>query len=1191
MQPDLRAAICRVEVGGSVGTGALVAPGVVLTALHVVADRQPQVTPIPGTITLSFPERAVVGTLLPDRWDASADWALIAVDPALTARPIPLADAPGSGLSWETHGFPEAQPVDGMVIGGRISNHAGRYYEIPALQLYSDEAAAAGGMPVRGLSGAPVLVDGALVGVLRASLLKEGKNVAGTLYACPSRLAAQAASDLLPWPDPCAGLPGLPAAAYARLPAQPFRSLLPYGPGEAALLAGRCREIRALLGLISGPGAPVLVIHGPAGVGKSSLLQGGLLSRLGASARYARRSPNGLLADLRGLLGCGAGDEISAWKAAEQAGPLSLLLDQVEEAWTHPQGDHDEVGDLLATLGPALCGTDGPRGRLILALRKEWEPDLRERLRGWQGLGWETYGLTRLDRASAQEVVGWLEREPALQARYRLSVEPGLPARIADDLLSDPDSPVAPLLQILLTRLWEGASPDADGRRHFTVEAWQTLRREGIYLDDFLKRQLGELERRLPTAVASGLALDLLAFHVGAQLSSVSRSREDLAARYGAGRAAEIGALCTAARELYLLADAGDHGSRLAHDTLAPVVRTAFDRSTAPGQRASALLEGLARVPDASLDASELRLLDQGASGMRAWTPEESARVEGARATIRRDARLRLLGAVVAGGLVLGLLALLAVNLREGERREAAEARAGAARAQVAWQRSRHAREEGDPWAAIAAIREALSASNADDPMRPTYAAGLLDAALAGPVRALREEPAAGGAAFSPDGRWMATVRQGEARVWEGLWGGAPRLAGRRIGQVGAGINPLATPLWSEESDRLFLGRGLGEPLLACAAPGLDPCSDAGVLPDEDGAALAIAAYDDIASGKFERAAVNGDHELLYRAGLVLGVDRSARHIVGIWEVKRPSRLMSLSPDAAWFATWRDDPGQGAKAVEVWSGAPVAEPTTASAGTSPMPRSTLACGDPSVHLSLLDYQSFEIRGPEGARAFGPWGQQAWPAALLVASACQQAGGVEFQGEDVLFRLPAGALHVGAAGIAVDRAGEDGGSPVQIPSIDAGWAVLSMALDPGLELVAVGNGSIESQDLTTGDVRPPGSVELYSARSGDRVAGPWWAPTPVVGIRFTEDGGRILATLEDGTTLAWPARLQDPASADLLVSVFGACDEASDDSGAKLVSCPAAAGLATLQAFQDPAVQAVFRHLDDPRAWRGGAARP
>lgn len=1184
MLPELRAAICRVEVGGSVGTGALVAPGVVLTALHVVADRQPQVAPIPGTITLSFPEGAVGGTLLESRWDGQADWALIATDRQLAARPIPLADASGSGVAWETHGFPEAQPVDGMVIGGRIANHAGRYYEIPALQLYSDEAAAAGGMPVRGLSGAPVLVDGALVGVLRASLLEKGRNVAGTLYACPARLAAQAAPDLLPWPDPCAGLPGLPAERYARLPAQPFRSLLPYGPEEAALLGGRCREIRALLGMIGGPGPPVLVIHGPAGVGKSSLLQGGLLSRLGGAARYARRSPGGLLADLRGLLGCGVGEEIAAWKAAEQAGPLSLLLDQVEEAWTHPQGDHDEVGDLLAALGPALCGADGPRGRLILALRKEWEPDLRDRLRGWQGLGWETYGLSRLDRASVQEVVGWIEREPTLQARYRLSVEPGLAARVADDLMSDPDSPVAPLLQILLTRLWEGATPDVDGRRHFTAAAWQTLRREGIYLEDFLKRQLGELERRLPAAVGSGLALDLLAFHVGAQLSSVSRSREDVAARYGAGRAAEIGALDTAARELYLLADAGDHGSRLAHDTLAPVVRTAFDRSTAPGQRASALLEGLARVPDASLDASELRMLDEGASGMRAWTAEESARVAGARARIRREAQVRRRAGVLAGVLVLGVLALLVVNLREGQRRASAEARAGAARAQGAWQRSRRARESDDPWAAFTALQEALSVSNLDDPLRSTYGTGLMDACLASPIHTLQLGSSATSAAFSPDGRWLATVRHDEVQIWEMRWGGVPTLAGHLEHHGEGGFDAGVTPIWSADGASLALGRGTDEPLLSCAVPALDPCADAGVLPDDDGAALAIAAYDDIAAGKFEGAAVDGERELLYRDGLVVGVDRGARRIAGLWGLRRPMRLMALSPDASWFSSWRTSPGQETTTVEVWSARPLAEPAVAAVQQRPVGRqAALTCGDPRFRFNILSSLLFEVYGPDGTRVFAMRGTRTWPVALLVASACEQASSMELRGEELQIRLPAGLLRISDDGVLVARPGDDAALPLQLPAIEASWEAADLALDPALELVAVGNGSVEVQDLTTADVRPPGSVELYSARTGDRVAGPWWAPSWVRGIHFSEDGSRVLATDGDGAALAWPAKLQGPASADLLIAALSACDEAGDSGATRLVSCPSAAGLDSLRTSSDPAIQAVFRHFSDPRA--------
>ena len=61
-----------------------------------------------------------------------------------------------------------------------------------AYELYSDQAAAALGDPLNGLSGAPCLVDGAVVAIIRSNLVVLNTEsglpvhiVAGKLYACP----------------------------------------------------------------------------------------------------------------------------------------------------------------------------------------------------------------------------------------------------------------------------------------------------------------------------------------------------------------------------------------------------------------------------------------------------------------------------------------------------------------------------------------------------------------------------------------------------------------------------------------------------------------------------------------------------------------------------------------------------------------------------------------------------------------------------------------------------------------------------------------------------------------------------------------------------------------------------------------------------------------------------------------------
>jgi TolB-like protein/Flp pilus assembly protein TadD len=191
MNKQIRQAICRIDVtqdAGSVsrGTGTLVGPGLVLTALHVVADRR--ATPparYPGKITLTFPDHQTEAEIHEAFMDPGADWVLLKCAQPPTIEPVSLGRLKQSGIDWETYGFPDANPRDGMVQTGRVEAWDGLLEGSTALQLFSEEAAAGNGAPVKGLSGAPVFVGTWLVGHMRFALMQDGRTVAGTLYACP----------------------------------------------------------------------------------------------------------------------------------------------------------------------------------------------------------------------------------------------------------------------------------------------------------------------------------------------------------------------------------------------------------------------------------------------------------------------------------------------------------------------------------------------------------------------------------------------------------------------------------------------------------------------------------------------------------------------------------------------------------------------------------------------------------------------------------------------------------------------------------------------------------------------------------------------------------------------------------------------------------------------------------------------
>ncbi|MCC6454684.1 MAG: CHAT domain-containing protein [Caldilineaceae bacterium] len=397
---------------------------------------------------------------------------------------------------------------------------------------------------------------------------------------------------------------GLPALPKLALPASPYRYLDWYRREDAELFFGRGHDIRSLYNSLTATDSPpITLFYGQSGVGKSSLLAAGLLPRLEQSHTlvYLRRDP------AKGLLGTlisppsplrSTGSQLR-WRDVEAQAkkPLLVVLDQVEEYRTRPNPTlPQEMEQLLAAL-QELFGdpTQRPQGKLLLSFRKEWLAEIEKQLTEAKLPHAKVY-LKRLDRRGILDVIMGPTRIARLQDQYHLTVEEGLAELIADDLLADQEAAVAPTLQILLTRLWERATAQSDESPHFDGELYDRLRDEGLGLDDFLDHQLDSL-RQIETAVVdSGLALDLLVFHTTEHGTAGQHAASELRAAYH-HQEAIIANLVRQCQALYLLTDPaqGEPGSepvtRLAHDTLAPLVRARYETSDAPGQRARRILE------------------------------------------------------------------------------------------------------------------------------------------------------------------------------------------------------------------------------------------------------------------------------------------------------------------------------------------------------------------------------------------------------------------------------------------------------------------------------------------------------------------------------------------------------------------------------------------------------------------------
>lgn len=664
--PSGYSAIARIDAtfagGISRGTGFLVGDSLALTAYHVVADRKRALergeVVVASAILLTFPggpscqdpdqKNQAEATVEEGCLDANADFALLRLKwrkGSTPPEPLPLSltTSVNLGSAWHTFGYPDDDP-EGIVSSGEFDDAEAIHQGAAAFQLYSRNAAAGKGAHESGYSGAPVLVSGeeetiAAVGLLRSALMDGDHNsVAGTLFGCPvaSVLKNERVASLLPLPDPVLGLPGLPRR---RLPEKPCRYLMWFTEDEAEVFFGRNRELAQVYRRLIDENEPrILLLYGQAGVGKSSFLDAGLQPRLKwyHEVIYLRREATQTLAEtLKEKLAASPGDSLAAaWQAkeAKDGRPLIVIFDQLEEIYSRPNNQApQELAQFCAEVARLYPEQGvGVRGRLVLSFRKEWYAELQKVLEA-NGLSYSRVFLQALDRPSAIEAILGLTKTERLVNQYGLQVSPALAEMMADTLLADPGSPIAPTLQILLTKMWDKACAVSRNSPHFTLEDFVALKKDGLGLGDFLDQQLANLKAAHPDWVSSGLALDLLYQHVTPALTGRECSFEELVALYQ-DRGSILPDLLQGLKEQALLVDTSQdndqRATHLCHDTLALQVQQRYAASDKPGQRARRILENhLAEWKEGSwtgsLDRGTLALVENGLGGMRVPTSTE----------------------------------------------------------------------------------------------------------------------------------------------------------------------------------------------------------------------------------------------------------------------------------------------------------------------------------------------------------------------------------------------------------------------------------------------------------------------------------------------------------------------------------------------------------------------------------------
>ncbi len=229
----------------------------------------------------------------------------------------------------------------------------------------------------------------------------------------------------------------------------PYKGLRPFAEADARDFCGRNALTDELVAVVEQ--SKFVMVVGPSGSGKSSLVQAGLVPRLRATgSRVATMTPGEHpSANLRGALRAVAVRpppvdspiaELTA-VAGEASSQLALVVDQLEEAWTLAVDDDERERFLLMLASPP------PGVRVVSTLRADFfDRPLSHPLLG-PVVAKSSFGVTPMTVAELAAAVA----EPA--AAEGVSFEPALEAEIVAEMAMHPAS--LPLLQFALSELFE----------------------------------------------------------------------------------------------------------------------------------------------------------------------------------------------------------------------------------------------------------------------------------------------------------------------------------------------------------------------------------------------------------------------------------------------------------------------------------------------------------------------------------------------------------------------------------------------------------------------------------------------------------------------------------------------------------------------------------------------------------------
>lgn len=428
-----------------------------------------------------------------------------------------------------------------------------------------------------------------------------------------------------------------------------FKGLTPLQLNDAQVFFGRNREIRTLYKYYSEHNSnEVLLLYGKSGVGKSSLLQAGLLARLPEdTVRFIR-----------------IGESDFSLFVTEKLDKVKLLiLDQFEKILETPE-------EQLSNIASFLQDRFQKGTKLIFSFRKDYLAEMLHLIEMW-ALPNRRLFLPPLSSTAIKEIVEFLHRIPQEKKDYFFVNPKGLGEAIATHL-KDTEGSVAPVLQLLMKKMYaEAIEEQSTNLKKLDNPLFERVSERGLHIKDYLKTEIDLIEEnpdfRGKNLGESGLIIDLL-YYLCEPNYGLTKSVKYYALLDEYKDTPDFVKLLNHLKDRYLIliderpALKNNQKQiqkyvRLVHDALAKEANRQFELSQLPGQQARRILQAKLKEENNFLNRKEYNWVKAGLYGRSRLSEEEEDLLKESKKALIYEARKS--GALISISVVIVLAFIL----------------------------------------------------------------------------------------------------------------------------------------------------------------------------------------------------------------------------------------------------------------------------------------------------------------------------------------------------------------------------------------------------------------------------------------------------------------------------------------------------------------------------------------------------